>query len=328
MGIHMASGLRGLPTDAISDWLCSIPQAPPPPYEFNLVPGGRTNLTYQISSSDGRSLALRRPSTRPGVSVPHRGAWSREFQVTHALSSAGFPAPIPVAMREDLSVAETPFTVFEWAEGQVVNDDIAPRSLSNIAKRASGVSFAETLARLHRIEPGEVGLSDWVRPGTFVERQVKAWLGQTTQALASSSLSATRRHGLSSGIASGAELLLSNQPTDLPHHSILHGDYRLDNLLLSADRALPASLTGNSQPSETRSPTWPMGCCSGSPTTASEGSHQPPSRGSPRWPRSGLLSHQCSLRGRSADSPVPLVLRGLAIGMYRYGSYHPIRTWG
>jgi aminoglycoside phosphotransferase (APT) family kinase protein len=198
------------------------------------VTSGRTNLTYRVIGSDGRSVALRRPgadsdavatSVLPGV--------DREFRIISALSGLGFPVPAPVGVCLDPEVTGAPFAVVAWVEGRVVNDAVSARALSGPARAEAGRSFIDTLAALHAVNLDAAGLRDWARPSTYVARQLRAWREPTLNALRASSLPLSRTLQLTHEIAVAADLL-ATEPGGAPPDSLLHGDYRLDNVLLSA----------------------------------------------------------------------------------------------
>ncbi|MER5917005.1 phosphotransferase family protein [Streptomyces sp. NPDC001982] len=231
-GAPAAVELRGLRLDAVGEWLAAQPSAPLPPYRFEPVSGGRTNLTYRVTGSDGRSVALRRPALDDTGTESTGSAAAREWRISEALAQRGFPVPRPVARCTDPSVTGARFSVVEWVDGRAVGDAEAARRLTASARAVVGEAFVDTLARLHSYEVGELGLADWVRPRSYLQRQLRAWRGPALDGLAASSLPVSRADALAEGLDSAAKLLSAEDPVPV-RECVLHGDYRLDNVIVS-----------------------------------------------------------------------------------------------
>jgi aminoglycoside phosphotransferase (APT) family kinase protein len=187
--------------------------------EFELVGGGRSNLTYRVRAG-GRSWALRRPPLGHVIATAHD--MSREFRVLSALADTPVPVPRPIALCEDPEVNDAPFYVMEFCEGVVLQDD-APKGFARTAAegRALSQALVDTLVTLHGIDPGAVGLADFGRPAGYLERQVRRWSKQWE---------ANR-----TGELPEIEELLTRLARALPASSdasIVHGDYRLGNMAL------------------------------------------------------------------------------------------------
>jgi len=182
--------------------------------------GGQSNPTYQLTAG-GRTWVLRRKP--PGALLPSAHAIEREFRVLAALSSTGFPVPRPHALCEDAELLGTPFYVMEHVEGRVLWEPTLP-DLSPAERFAIYDSLNETLARLHALDPASLGLSDFGRPGNYFARQIARWTKQYT-ASQTESIPEMDRLG---------EWLAATVPPEVPPR-IVHGDFKLDNVMLDAD---------------------------------------------------------------------------------------------
>jgi aminoglycoside phosphotransferase (APT) family kinase protein len=184
----------------------------------DLIAGGRSNLTYEISDGQG-SWVVRRPPLGHVLATAHD--MSREFRVISALEPTAVPVPRTFVLCEDPDVLGAPFYVMEKATGTPYRYARQLEPLGAERTRQIGVAMMETLATLHDVAPDEVGLADFGRPDGFLARQVKRWKQQ---------LDASRSRDLA-----GADELHAYLEAHLPTQSapgVVHGDYRLDNLLV------------------------------------------------------------------------------------------------
>lgn len=198
------------------------------PLTGRLIEGGRSNLTYAVS--DGTSKwVVRRPPLGHVLATAHD--MKREYRVISALHPTNVPVPRPVLLCEDEEVLGSPFYVMEYVEGTPYRtaDQLAP--LGPERTRGAVLSLVDTLVELHAVDPAEVGLADFGRPEGFLDRQLRRWGKQ---------LDASRNRELA-GIdelhaALGRELPRSPAP------AVVHGDYRLDNVLIGEDDGIRAIL--------------------------------------------------------------------------------------
>src|SRR4051812_30419563 len=178
--------------------------------------GGQSNPTYRIDTP-GRSYVMRR---RPfGKLLPSAHAVDREFRVIAALSKQGFPVARAYALCTDDSVIGAAFYIMSMEEGRVFWDPSLPSQTPD-ARRKIFTSKIETLARLHTYDPQAIGLGDFGRPGNYFARQVDRW---TKQYRASETEHMPEM-----------EALIEWLPRSIPEQervSIVHGDYRLDNMI-------------------------------------------------------------------------------------------------
>ena len=182
--------------------------------------GGQSNPTYFLETP-ARSYVLRRKP--PGKLLPSAHAVDREYRVIHALHVQGFPVAEPILYCADEAVAGTAFYVMSFVDGRVFWEPQMPGS--NPAERAAVYdAMNETIARLHGFEPAAIGLADFGRGENYVARQVERWSKQYRA-------SETEK-------IEEMERLIEWLPQHIPPAGparLVHGDYRLDNLIVARD---------------------------------------------------------------------------------------------
>ncbi|NLA64432.1 MAG: phosphotransferase family protein [Leucobacter sp.] len=187
---------------------------------IDLISGGRSNLTYKVTTAE-QSFVLRRPPLGHVLATAHD--MSREYRVIEGLSRPGcdVPVPKPILLSDDETVLGVPFYLMEYVPGYIVRTVEQAQSLSSAAQREIGEDLVDVLAALHTTDPEAVGLADFGRPAGFMERQVRRWVRQL----------ADSRSREINGIDRLAEVLGGSVP-EQRYNAIVHGDYRLDNCLL------------------------------------------------------------------------------------------------
>ncbi|MFJ9507951.1 phosphotransferase family protein [Streptomyces anulatus] len=198
------------------------------PLEARLIEGGRSNLTYTVSDGTGRWV-VRRPPLGHVLATAHD--MTREHRVISGLYPTAVPVPEPLLLCEDDSVIGAPFYVMEYVEGTPYRtaEQLAP--LGPERTRAAVLGLVDTLVDLHAVDPGAVGLGDFGRPDGFLDRQLRRWGKQ---------LDASRNRDLA-GIDE-LHASLGRQLPSSPAPTVVHGDYRLDNVLLGSDDRIKAVL--------------------------------------------------------------------------------------
>ncbi len=185
--------------------------------------GGQSNPTYLLETPARRYVLRRKP---PGKLLPSAHAVDREYRVIRALHTQGFPVAEPLVLCEDKTVAGTPFYLMSYADGRVFWEPQMPGS--NAAERAriyDGMNG--TIARLHSFDPAKIGLNDFGRGENYVARQVERWSKQY-RASQTENIDAMDR-------------LIEWLPSHIPPAGsprLVHGDYRLDNLIVAADKSV------------------------------------------------------------------------------------------
>jgi aminoglycoside phosphotransferase (APT) family kinase protein len=219
----------GVEIGPVSAWLAAQLPASVPPYEFERVVGGHSNLTYIVTDRRDQQWVLRRPPL--GELLPTAHDMGREFRLLSALGPC-LPVPRVVGLCRDESITGAPFYVMEKVDGLVVRDEATAASAFDAAGRQRlGYDLADVLAAIHSVSPDEVGLGDLGRPGDYVARQLRRWKRQLDQ-------SKTRE-------LPQLDRLLGQLWDHLPAQTstrLVHGDYRLDNCIASPDGSVRAVL--------------------------------------------------------------------------------------
>ena len=213
------SDLPGIDRERVARFILEHVPGASPPVDFELVSGGRSNLTYRVRAG-GSVFALRRPPLGHVIATAHD--MRREFRVQAALADTAVPVARPLALCEDPAVAELPFYVMEFRDGVVLQDRVPEGFLRGPEDgRRVSQALVDTLALLHSIDFRAVGLGDFGRPDGYLARQVERWAKQWQ---------ANRTEPLPE-----IEELLSRLARALPASppaTIVHGDYRLGNMAL------------------------------------------------------------------------------------------------
>ncbi|OAN59971.1 phosphotransferase family protein [Sphingomonas sp. TDK1] len=190
------------------------------PVKVMKFPGGQSNPTYRVDSNSGSYVLRRKPF---GTILPSAHAVEREYRLIAALHPTGFPVPRPLVLCEDRQVIGAPFYLMGLVEGRTLWDGSLP-DMHPADRTALYEAMVDALAALHRIDPVAVNLGDYGKPGNYFARQVERW---------------TRQYRASqTGDVPEVEALIEFLPRTLPPQtrtSIVHGDYRIDNMIFAAD---------------------------------------------------------------------------------------------
>jgi aminoglycoside phosphotransferase (APT) family kinase protein len=198
------------------------------PLDARLIEGGRSNLTYRVGDGAG-AWVVRRPPLGHVLATAHDMA--REHRVMSALAPTPVPVPGTVLLCEDPEVLGAPFYVMEFVPGTPYRTEAQLRELGAERTRGIALALVDTLVDLHAVDPAAVGLADFGRPEGFLDRQLRRWGKQ---------LDASRSRELP-GIDELHAALGRRMPVS-PPPAVVHGDYRLDNVLVGADDRLTAVL--------------------------------------------------------------------------------------
>lgn len=188
------------------------------PLTLTRLSGGQSNPTWRIDAASGRYVLRQKPL---GQVLPSAHQVDREFRVMAALAATDVPVPRMLALCEDAAVMGSIFFVMEHLDGRILYDPQLP-GMAAAERAAIFDAMNDTIARISRVDPLAVGLSDFGRQGGYVERQVSRW---TKQYRASETRPIPQM-----------DALIDWLPQHLPHAPeevrIAHGDFRLDNLIL------------------------------------------------------------------------------------------------
>jgi aminoglycoside phosphotransferase (APT) family kinase protein len=201
----------------LTEWMKSHVQDFVGPLELFRFAGGQSNPTYQIRATSGRYVLRRKP---PGQLLASAHAVDREFRVMKALGETGFPVPRAHALCEDESVIGSVFYVMAMVDGRILWDGTLPDHEPEM-RRSIYLAQIDTLAALHTINPIDICLEDFGRAGNYFARQVSRWGKQYQQS------DGPRVPEMDQLIPWLHEGLPPDQPA-----RIVHGDYRLDNMVL------------------------------------------------------------------------------------------------
>ena len=185
--------------------------------------GGQSNPTYLLETPDASYVLRRKP---PGVTLPSAHAVDREFRVQSALGAAGLPVPRMLQFCADEEVIGSPFYVMEHVRGRVLWDpamaDLPPKE-----RWAQHEAMVRTLAGLHALDPSVLGLSDYGKPSDYFGRQIARWTRQY-------------RADPEAGRVPDMDQLAEWLPAQMPEGegaSVVHGDFRLDNVMFAEHSA-------------------------------------------------------------------------------------------
>lgn len=184
--------------------------------------GGQSNPTYLLKAQTGRYVLRRRP---PGKLLPSAHAVDREFRVMQALAGSDVPVAPALHLCLDDSVIGAAFYVMGFVDGHVYWDPALP-DVSAGARAPIYGALIDTLARLHRVDPAAVGLGDYGKPEAYAARQIGRWSRQYHAS----------RTGEDPDMDRLIAWLAENVPPEDGRASLVHGDYRLDNLMFAHDR--------------------------------------------------------------------------------------------
>ncbi|MHB1583216.1 MAG: phosphotransferase family protein [Acidimicrobiales bacterium] len=232
-GAGAAAPLVGIERGPVTAWFEEHVAGVSPPLSFRLVAGGRSNLTYEVVDAAGRRFALRRPPVSHVLPTAHD--MGREHRVLHALGPTPVPVPHTYGLCDDPAVTGAPFYVMDFVAGHILRDQpTAEAAFDEAARGRIGGQLAATLAGLHQVDVDQVGLGDLGRRTGYVERQLRRWREQYRQMAVP---------GVDHGtlVEDVGEALAATIPEQRAT-TIVHGDYRLDNVVLADDGSVAAIL--------------------------------------------------------------------------------------
>ena len=204
-------------TQALEQYLLAHVEGFRGPMKIKQFEGGQSNPTFQLITPNQRYVLRKQP---PGELLPSAHQVDREYRVMHGLWTTDVPVPKMFCLCEDPEVIGTKFYVMEMVEGRLFTETRIP-SVSNEDRRAIYLDLARVMALLHAVDPAAVGLETFGRPGNYYERQIGRW---SKQYLASQTEDLPNMHKL-------MEWLPNNIPAEAGS-VIVHGDYRLGNVLI------------------------------------------------------------------------------------------------
>ena len=220
-GGEAALAPAGILADGVTRWFAGHVPGVQEPLAFERIAGGQSNLTYTVTDQAGGRWVLRRPPLS-GV-LPSAHDMAREHRIIAALAATDVPVPRAFGLCGDESVTGAPFYVMEHVDGVVPRDEATVVATFGLAERAAAsTALVDALVALHRVEPEAVGLGQLGRGHGYVERQLARWRRQWEQSRTRELPAVEEVH----------RRLTARVPAQ-ERVAIVHGDYRLDNLILS-----------------------------------------------------------------------------------------------
>jgi aminoglycoside phosphotransferase (APT) family kinase protein len=214
--------IPGIDPARVTAWFQAEVPGVRPPLRFEPIAGGRSNLTYRVRDAAGTSFVLRRPPLH-GV-LPSAHDMGREHLLISALGSTPVPVPASFGLCQDPAVTGAPFYVMAHVEGIVPRDQATvAATLDEPARAAAAASLVDALVALHEVDPDAVGLGQLGRAGGYLERQLRRWKRQLDQSRTRDLPALDEVH----------RRLSAAVPAQVGPARIVHGDYRLDNVILS-----------------------------------------------------------------------------------------------
>jgi aminoglycoside phosphotransferase (APT) family kinase protein len=199
----VARAPKGIDAARVTGWLADHVEGAVPPFDFELITGGHSNLTYKVTDRTGRRYVLRRPPLGAVLATAHDMA--REHKIVTGVGRTDVPVPRTLGLCRDEAVNGAPFYVMEFVDGAVLTtaDDVIPLLPDEGSRHALGSCVIRVLASLHRVDPDAVGLGDLARREGYLDLAAKP---------------------------------------EQKYTGIVHGDYRLGNMLVRRDGAVAAVL--------------------------------------------------------------------------------------
>jgi aminoglycoside phosphotransferase (APT) family kinase protein len=217
----------GIDAARVTSWFTENVPAAEPGLHFELVAGGRSNLTFVVTDGAGTRYVLRRPPT--GHLLPTAHDMTREYRILSAMEPAGVPVPPVFGLCEDPSINGAPFYVMGFVDGVIGRTELdVAAHFDEAARHRASLALVDTLAAIHLRDPDRIGLGDLGRKEGYVARQLKRWYTNYQAAYRS-------RGGDPLPLIDDLHARLSAAVPEQASAAVVHGDYRLDNCVLAAD---------------------------------------------------------------------------------------------
>ena len=210
--------MQGIDQERVSAWLSANIDGAVAPFRFDLIVGGRSNLTFLVTDANRDRFVLRRPPTGHVLATAHD--MEREHRIISAVGKTDVPVPRTLGLCTDISVNDAPFYVMEHVEGVVLDSVERADALAPELRRHTCEHLVDVLAELHAADVDAIGLGDLARREGYIERQIKRWSTQWAN-------SKTRELPAIDEVA-------NHLATHVPEQhgvSIAHGDYRFGNCI-------------------------------------------------------------------------------------------------
>ncbi len=214
----------GINAQSVGAWLVEHVPGAMPPFRYELITGGRSNLTFCVTDSGGRRCVLRRPPLGTLLATAHDVV--REYRIAAALADTPVPVAPAIAVCADASVNGAPFAVTGFVDGVVLDGPAKAAAIAPDARRALAFHLIDVLAELHAVDLDAVGLAELSRQDSYIERQVRRWAKQWA---------GSRTWELP--IIDEVESRLRERLPVQHGAAIVHGDYRFGNCIVDLAKA-------------------------------------------------------------------------------------------
>jgi aminoglycoside phosphotransferase (APT) family kinase protein len=221
--------VQGIDRDRVSAWLAEHVDGAVAPFRFELITGGRSNLTFLVTDGAGTRFVLRRPPTGHVLATAHD--MEREHRLITAVGRTDVPVPRTLGLCTDDSVNGAPFYVMSFVDGEVLDSPEKARLLPEPLRRPAAEHLVDVLADLHAADVDEIGLGDLARKEGYVERQIKRWTTQWAN-------SKTRELPEIDAVAAHLAAHIPEQQGV----AVAHGDYRFGNVLTDVSQGRIAAV--------------------------------------------------------------------------------------
>ena len=218
-----ADAVEGIDGPKVTDWAADCIDGLQPPLTFSLIAGGHSNLTYKFTDSAGEAYVLRRPPLGHVLESAHD--MGREHRIISALADTDVPVPKTYGLCEDPDVNGAPFFLMRFVEGTVPHEPEVSATIPEAERASAGEHIIDVLATLHLIDPDDVGLGTLARKEGYIARQLKRWTAQWK---------ATKTHEIPE-MEESERLLHEDMPEQIGA-GIVHGDYRIGNMMIRGGR--------------------------------------------------------------------------------------------
>ncbi|WP_063058280.1 phosphotransferase family protein [Nocardia sienata] len=226
--LSAARSVAGIDIERVTAWFAAHIPAAVPPLRFDLITGGRSNLTYRVHDESGARWVLRRPPTGHVLASAHDVV--REFRILDLLAGSPVPVPPVLGCCTDPAVTGADFYVMENVDGIVADDAETAAAIPRESRAAASRDIVDTLAAVHAVDTTTGPLAELRRRGSYLERQLRRWHRQLTAG------------GVGPGPLWEVHDLLARRMPGERWTGIAHGDFRPGNLLIGTDGTVRAVL--------------------------------------------------------------------------------------
>lgn len=227
----MTSPVVGIDEEPVGAWLEANIEGATGPFSYQLITGGHSNITIKVTDANGVERVLRRPPLGEVLATAHD--MGREHRIITGVGKSSVPVPDALGMCTDESVNGAPFYIMNYVDGLVADN---PRAVEtgipdHAARAAASEDVVNVIARLHMVNPDDVGLGELGRKEAYLDRQLRRWSGQWEK-------TKTREMADMDWVFSK----LTERKPEQRYTGIVHGDYRLGNMLVNPNDGTVAAV--------------------------------------------------------------------------------------